>query len=55
MAEGAIRQYFTIFVVDIVEVYGGLFFNRFPTKIEMESIEERYTENGSPGCIRAVD
>lgn len=51
MAEKTIRQYFTQFCIDVIEIYGGLFYNRFPTKEELMDIEQRYTEIGFPGCI----
>lgn len=47
MAEETGRKYFTQFYIYVMEIYGGRFFNRFPTKTEMETIEKMYTENSS--------
>lgn len=37
MGEETIRKFFTQICVDVMEMYGGRFYNRFHTKKEMEN------------------
>lgn len=55
MGKETIRKYFRHFCRDIPAVYGGLFLNRRPSKVELKGIEECYRESGFIGCVGAVD
>lgn len=55
MSQESIRLYFRQFCIDILEIYGGRFFNRLPTVAELSSIEQKFADVGFPGCIGSVD
>ena len=55
MSEETVRSYFKQFCIDILQVYGGRFFNKFPSRSELVTLQESYSNLGFPGCIGAVD
>lgn len=54
MPEDSVRVYFRQFFIDIIEVYGYLFLNLFPTLSELDKIQDQFTDIGFPGCIGSV-
>ena len=55
MARETARQYVNQFYIDVNEIYGAEFYNRYPNRAELKEIAERYEDAGFPGCIGAVD
>lgn len=55
MPEQFILQYFRQFRIDARELYGGLVFDRHPTKVEILTKEQEYSQQCFPGRIGFID
>lgn len=55
MSAESVRVYLRHFVEDIEELYGSQYLNRRPTRVELQTIAERYEEADFPGCVGCVD
>ena len=55
MSEESTRMYFRQFIRDMIEIYGGMYLNRRPTKEELKCIEDDYNEVGFAGCGGSID